>query len=78
MVIGDAFAKTFYFTQSHPTDQFFGSYLEEQLIGGHVRLQRPPIYGMRRLNYFSVGTIFWDFTCGGATLRRTYDVGPNW
>ena len=48
-VVGDAFAKMFSFTQSHPPDQrgaFFGFYIGEQLLGGHVRLQHPLIYGM--------------------------------
>ena len=48
-VIGDSFAKRFAFTQKLPLDQlkaFFGWYLEEQLLGGHVRLRRHLIYGM--------------------------------
>ena len=42
-VVGDAFAKSFAFTQSLPSDQirpFFGWFLEEKLLGGHVRLRR--------------------------------------
>ena len=51
-VVGDAFAKRFAFTQDHPADQlgaFFGWFLEEQLLGGHVRIRRPLIYGMHQL-----------------------------
>jgi hypothetical protein len=65
-VVGDAFAGVFSFTQRHPPDQpgvFFGFYIDEQLLGGHVRPRRPLIYGVHQLNYISAGTIFWDFTC---------------
>ena len=80
-VVGDAFAKSFAFTQNSPSDEIrplFGFYLEEKLLGGHVRLRRHLICGMHQLIHASLGTIFWDFKCRRATFRCTYNVGPNW
>src|ERR1700761_2218527 len=80
-VVGDAFAKSFAFTQSLPSDQIgplFGFFIEEKLLGGHVRQRRHLICVIRQLIYAPLGTIFWDFKCRRATFRCTYNVGPNW
>ena len=44
-VVGDAFAKSFAFTQNlpGPLSPFFGWFLEEELLGGHVRDYLAPL-----------------------------------
>lgn len=60
-VIGDAFAKSFAFTQNLPPDSdqlnpFFGWYLEEKLLGGHVRLSISSFAGMQWLNHYRLSS----------------------
>jgi glucoamylase len=55
-VVGDAFAKSFAFTQNLPPDSdqlnpFFGWFLEERLLGGHVRITLSDLHDAEKLNY---------------------------
>ena len=56
---------------------FYGFFLEETALGGHVRTW-PLSHDIGRLNHIRLGTIFRNLRRCRANLRRTYNVGSTW